>query len=726
MTDDLPTRLQTLEHQIRVLTEENAQLAERAEDSLLLGLIAENIQNLQSKLEIFSSGLEQISILKGIPFCSCGQLIGCGIEKIASYVSFSDSLDIGYPIKISEGVLAELKYGPLLITNLENFNCAFDGSEFQPATAALIPFKTQSMNNDGVFLFIDNTANHERFAPMLMLLNHAVDMIVSKYDNIFLLDALQSANKQLEQRVKHRTFELTKANKALRESELKYRQLVENANDAIFVVQDDRLVFFNNKTLKDLKYNREEMENFPFLELVHPDFRDLVTEYYTKRLNRDSSIPATYTITAVTKDRDELIVQVNSVMVDWNGRPAILVFARDISELRRLEESSHQAQKMEAIGQLASGVAHDFNNMLGGIIGAAEMLGLSLPDDAKAKKFHQIILEAATRAASLTKKLLSFSRSSQHNSTPVDVHDIISETLVLLENSIDPRIEIQVSLEATRSNVIGDPSQLQNVFLNLGINGSQAMSDGGKLSISSDITELDGLYCNYSTFTIQPGNYLEVEVRDTGMGIAPEHIGKIFEPFFTTKEQGQGTGLGLASVYGTIQQHGGAITVHSKAGAGTTFHVFLPLADAEATRQRVTQIVKRGSGRILVIDDEEVMRFTAKAILEELGYEVMVAGDGQEGLQLYLQEKFAFDLVLMDMIMPVMDGRDCFEAMRQYNPDALVVLSSGFSKEEDIQEMKAHGLAGFVRKPYRSSTLSQVIHEALQQGADNTPSHSLK
>jgi PAS domain S-box-containing protein len=725
MTDDLSSRLQTLEQQILVLTEENAQLAERAEDSLLLGLISENLQNLQNQIDIFGSGLEQISILKGISFCSCGQLIGCEIEKIASYASFSDSIEIGYPIKISEEVLADLKYGPILITNLENLSCNFDGSQFQPATAVLIPFKTQNIT-DGVFIFIDNTTDNERFAAMLMLLNHAVDMIVSKYDNMFLLDALQTANKRLEQRVKDRTVELTRANKAMQESEHKYRQLVENANDAIFVVQDGRLVFFNDRTLKDLKYDRDELVNLPLLELIHPDSRELVTEYYTKRLAKDPDIPTTYTITALTKGKGELTVQVSSVLVDWNGKPAILIFARDISDQRRLEESFHQAQKMEAIGQLASGVAHDFNNMLGGIMGAAEMLGLCLPDDAKAKKFHLMILEAAGRAAGLTKKLLSFSRSSKQISTPVNVHDVIKEAIVLLENSIDPRIKFQVGLKATKSTVIGDPSQLQNVFLNLGINGSHAMPDGGTLFISSDITELDTLYCQYSTFSIQPGKYLKLEIRDTGIGIESEYIGRIFEPFFTTKEQGKGTGLGLASVYGSIQQHGGAITVYSsKAGTGTTFHVLLPLADTESTRQLVPPILQKGSGRVLVVDDEEVMRLTAKAILEELGYEVIVARDGQEGLQIYLEEHSAFDLVLLDMVMPVMNGRDCFEAMRKHNPNVLVVLSSGFSKEEDLREMKEHGLVGFVRKPYLSSTLSQTIHNALQQRSGKAPPHSL-
>ncbi len=720
MTDELSSQLRSLEQQLSALTEENAHFAERAEDSLLLGLISENIQSLRNQFEIFSNGLEQISILKGIPFCSCGQLIGGKIEKIASYASFSDTVSIGYPIKINEDVLTDLKYGPVLISNLENLSCTFDRSTFQPTIAALVPFKTQDIT-DGVFIFLDNTPEKERFAPMLMLLNHAVDMIASKYDNIFLLDALRAANKHLEQRVQERTFELTKANRAMEESELKYRQLVENANDAIFVVLDGRLVFFNEKTLKDLKYEREELLNLPLLEIIHPASRDLVTEYYAKRVDNNPEIPSTCTITAFTKDKGELTVQISSVLVDWNGKPAILNFARDISDQRRLEESFHQAQKMEAIGQLASGIAHDFNNMLGGIIGAAEMLGLYLPDDAKAKKFHQTILQAAARAAGLTKKLLSFSRSSKQSARPVNVHDVINEAVVLLENSIDPRIKIQLSLNAAKSTVIGDPSQLQSIFLNLGINGSHAMPDGGTLFISSDIAELDILYCNYSTFGIQPGTYLELKIRDTGVGIAPEHLGRIFEPFFTTKEQGQGTGLGLASAYGTIQQHGGVITVHSRAGTGTTFHVFFPLAVAESAQQIITPILQKGRGRILVVDDEQVMRRTAKAILEELGYEVIVARNGQEGLQIYLQENAAFDLVLLDMAMPVMNGRDCFEAMRKHNPDVLVVLSSGFSKVEDLQEMKDHGLVGLVRKPYSSSTLSQTIHEALQKRDRQAP-----
>jgi PAS domain S-box-containing protein len=714
MNENISSQRAILEQQIQVLTEENARLADRAEDSLLLGLISKSIENPYDKFELFSSGVEQISILKGIPFCSCGQLMGNKIERITSYVSFSDSLNFGYPIELRSEVLADLQNGPVIVSDIQNIQYSFGGSDFRPKNIALVPFKAHRLP-DGIFVFMDDTSEEEYFASMLILLNQAVDLIVSKYNNISLLEALQKANRELEQRVKRRTHELTLANEAIQKSEYKYRQLIDNASDAIFVVQNGRLAFFNNKTIQDLRYSREELSNLPLMQLIHPDCKDLIQAFYDKRIAGDTSPPDTYTVTALTKDRSEIIVAISSVLVDWNGKPATLNFAKDISEQRKIEEKLHQSQKMEAIGQLASGIAHDFNNMLGGIMGAAEMLGFYLPDDSKARKFHLIILEAANRAAGLTRKLLSFSRSSQQVSTPVKVHNILEEAIVLLENSIDPRIKIQPILKATSSTVCGDPSLLQNVFINLGINASQAMPDGGTIFFSSENTVLDSLFCRHSTFNIKPGNYLELEIRDTGVGILPEHLGKIFEPFFTTKTQGQGTGLGLASVYGTIQQHGGAIKVYSEVGAGTTFHLLLPLADKTATQQAAIPHLYKGKGHILVVDDEEVMRLTAEAILQELGYDVTVASDGHEGLEKYKQQGAVYDLVLLDMVMPVMNGRDCFEAMKKLNPHVRVVLSSGFSREEDLQEMKANGLLGLVRKPYRSTTLSKAIHDALMQ-----------
>ena len=379
----------------------------------------------------------------------------------------------------------------------------------------------------------------------------------------------------------------------------------------------------------------------------------------------------------------------------------------------KLEAQLSQSQKMDAVGQLAGGVAHDFNNMLGGILGAGEILSKYLPDDPKAKKFHQMIMQSATRAADLTSKLLTFSRSYRKELTSLDFHEIIDETANILKNTVDRRIKIDVDLKAETSTVFGDSSQLQSALLNLGINASQAMPEGGTLSISSCVIDVEEVYCQTSMFDLFPGLYLQVELRDTGCGIPPDIIANIFEPFFTTKEQGKGTGLGLAAVYGTIKQHTGAITVYSELGAGTTFKILLPLADNDALVDVSTQKPIHGEGTILIVDDEEVMRLTAKTILEDLGYSVFIAENGEEALALFKIHEKSIALVLLDMVMPVMNGKDCFLALREIAPGLPVILSSGFTRDEDYEEMKRSGLKGIVRKPYLSAPLSKAVSEAL-------------
>ncbi len=382
-------------------------------------------------------------------------------------------------------------------------------------------------------------------------------------------------------------------------------------------------------------------------------------------------------------------------------------------EKSELESQLHHAQRMEAIGTLAGGVAHDFNNMLGGILGATELLAFYLPDDAKAKQLHQTILDSAIRASDLTKQLLTFSRQSTKVSTAVNFHKIVQETVTLIKRTLDKRISLEINLSAERSIIVGDPSLLHNALLNLCINASQAMPEGGTLCLNTQETWLDEHFCNASSFELHPGRYIEVEVRDNGCGMPQENMGRIFEPFFTTKEKGKGTGLGLSSVYGTVQQHSGSITVYSEKGVGSVFQILLPLAEKAKICEMPEGEVKRGSGSILVVDDEEIMRSTAKAILEALGYEVILAEDGQVALELFSQEKDRIDLVLLDMIMPVMNGRECFERLKKQDPQVNVILSSGFSTEDDLQEMKKSGLKGFIHKPYLTSRLSQIVHEVL-------------
>ncbi|MCP3892217.1 MAG: response regulator [Desulfobulbaceae bacterium] len=396
-----------------------------------------------------------------------------------------------------------------------------------------------------------------------------------------------------------------------------------------------------------------------------------------------------------------------------NGAEGVVIRIDDVTEEHQMRHELAHSRKLDAIGQLAGGVAHDFNNMLGGILGGAELLGLRLADDEKAKRYIEMIISSGQRAGDLTNKLLSFARKGKIESTPVDLSKAIDDAIAILEHSLDKRININMSIQSGTTLVAGDLAQLQNALLNLGLNAGHAMPDGGQLDYGVSLIELDSTYCLASPFDIQAGQYLDIEVRDTGVGIPPENLHQIYEPFFTTREGGAGSGLGLAAVYGTVQQHNGAITVYSEEGNGTIFHIYLPLAVQEDDpAEAFLEEPIHGSGKILVVDDEQVIRTTAKAILENLGYEVILADNGQHGLELFKKEHATIDLVIMDMVMPIMNGQESFFAMKEVVADVKIILASGFSRGADLEELKEKGLKGFIRKPYTTAELSRAIFAA--------------
>ncbi len=392
----------------------------------------------------------------------------------------------------------------------------------------------------------------------------------------------------------------------------------------------------------------------------------------------------------------------------------VLVF-RDVTAEYALQDQLLQSRKMDAIGQLAGGVAHDFNNMLGGILGSAELLHRRCASDPLAAEYAGLIITAARRAGDLTTKLLSFARKGKALSTPIDAHAPLEEAAALLERTVDKRIHITLDLAAERSTITGDDAQLQNTFLNLGLNAAQAMPAGGTIAIHTCTVHLNQEACAASSFELEPGDYLEIQVRDTGCGIREEYLERIFEPFFTTKQPGKGTGLGLAAVYGTVQQHHGEITVKSTVGSGSCFTIRLPLYEPRNQTEAASDSSRliAGKGHILFIDDEAIIRATASAILEELGYHVQTAASSEEALQLYRQSPEAFQLVILDLIMPGMSGRDCLRQLRAINPGCRIVLSSGFTRADDLSDIENTEYCGFLEKPFRSSDLSQVVASAL-------------
>ena len=388
---------------------------------------------------------------------------------------------------------------------------------------------------------------------------------------------------------------------------------------------------------------------------------------------------------------------------------------RDITKEIQLQEQLHHKSKMDVVGQLAGGIAHDFNNALSGIMSAAELLKSPKRElDETGLKYIDMIQEASHRASDLSSRLLTFSRKNNLTLLPVDLHNLIRETREILLSTIDKKVKINIELNAGNSIVSGSESELHNILLNLCINATHSMPTGGILTIKTGGKELDSEYCSLSEFSLTPATYCWFEVSDTGVGIENDNLKKIFEPFYTTKEQGEGTGLGLAAVYGTVQSHKGAIEVKSQLNKGSTFRVYLPVSELDIPDENRSHIFT-GKGLILFVDDEEINRIVGKDMIESLGYEVLLAANGIEAVETYKKHADEIDLIILDMIMPEMNGKETFIKMRELNSHCRVILSSGYSNTIDIIKMRELGLTAELHKPYRIEELSRLLKNILNQ-----------
>ncbi len=415
------------------------------------------------------------------------------------------------------------------------------------------------------------------------------------------------------------------------------------------------------------------------------------------------------------KNGREFTVLFSGVLLDISGKPCALSAVMEITEQKRLYSQLLQSQKMEVVGQLAGGIAHDFNNMLAGIMAAAELLKMRLPADEKNHKMVDTIIEATTRSADLTRELLTFSRKGTALSKPVNIHEVITAVTNLLERTIDRKIQLSVRLERGMPVVMGDQTQLQNALLNLGVNARDAMPQGGTLTYTTAVKNLDESVCRSLGLVLEPGSYLEITVSDTGIGMTTEVMEHIFEPFFTTKVVGKGTGLGLAAVYGTVRNHRGDVCVQSELGTGTVFKLFLPMGTEEITSSDHSGDIVTGTGGVLLVDDEEILRDIGRDLLEDLGYTVYLAEDGGRALEVFDRHRDDILLVMLDMIMPKMGGKETFLRLREQDPELKVLFCSGFSRDGTGDELLKLGASGFIQKPYSRSELSRAVAEILGQ-----------
>ncbi len=495
-------------------------------------------------------------------------------------------------------------------------------------------------------------------------------------------------------------------------SQQQFRHFIEAAPEAIFIQTEHRFAYANQAAVELFgATNSSQLLGQAVLDRFLPDHHEQIRARIA-RLNHDREAVEAVDEIILRCDGRPVPVMVSAIPIDYAGHHGALVFMRDLSLRQRLE----QMEKMEAIGQLAGGIAHDFNNQLAVITGYGQLLHQRLPDP-QLQSFVSPILDAAQRAADLTRQLLAFARKGHFQSISVDLHQLITETITVLQRSVDKRIVFTTHLKAQPSTVLGDPSMLQNLLLNLALNARDALPEGGEIGFATAIRSLDTDYCAQVPYDLQPGPYLCLCVTDNGIGIPQAMLDHIFEPFFTTKEIGQGTGLGLASVYGTVKQHRGAINVYSEPGHGTTFRIYLPPEDSasayESSDSTRSAVLAPAPLRLLVVDDEEMFRQLSVDLLSPLGYQVVTMADGPAAIAYYADHWRDIDLVVLDMIMPKMGGPETFTALAAINPAVKVLLASGYSLNGTAQGLLDQGVAGFIQKPFNQAEISHHLAQLL-------------
>jgi len=499
---------------------------------------------------------------------------------------------------------------------------------------------------------------------------------------------------------------------SLRESEEKYRLLVENANDAVFIVQDGSIPFANRKTEEMTGLPAEELAAGPFARFVHSEDRDMVVERYNARLDgRERAWPDSFRI--VNPSGKETWVLLSDILIEWEGKPATLNFLRDINEQKSLEQQALQAQKLESIGTLAGGIAHDFNNLLQAIQGYAELSLLAADEEGPLREDLQEIIQAAQRGGDLTRQLLLFSRKVESRMRPVELNEQVARTAKILERVLPKMINVELRLRSRVEKVNADPSQIEQVLMNLAVNARDAMPEGGDLILETgalSLPEPDGDHPG-----VDPGEYVLLTVSDTGTGVEKETLEHIFEPFFTTKEAGQGTGLGLAMVYGIVRNHGGYIKCFSSSGRGASFRIYLPAIETEDSivPGREIEVPKGGTESILLVDDEQPVLDLGAKILTAFGYSITTASNGEEALEIYRRDGEQIDMVILDMIMPGIGGLKCLKDLMRIDAKVKVLISSGFSSGGTTREVIGAGARGLIRKPYTVNQLLRVVRATL-------------
>ncbi|MFT3915597.1 MAG: response regulator [Anaeromyxobacteraceae bacterium] len=726
--------LRALERRLSLLEEENSSLTEGHEDALLLGLVAEQIHALKERGPILRAGLERISMLKDIPLCACLSLGGTEATILEHFTSFSDAPPMRPSLTLSGRLPEHLAVASRL---LEGPACADSGLgaafRFAPAAVLLIPFRSRAVP-EGAFLFADDRGA-ARLRRSEIFLHRLVELVVARLDNCTLLEELGLLADELDRKVRERTRELAQRNLALeraieehretevalRESEERFRLAFMTSPDAVNVTRlaDGVYVAVNDGFTRLTGWTADDVVGHPAVELgvwVDPTDRDRLVNGL-RAAGRVENLEAQF------RGKDGRIVTglMSAALIQLAGEACVLSITRDIGAIKqaqaerdRLAAQLRQAQKMEAIGRLAGGVAHDFNNLLTVILTcSSELKAAAARGLAPNVEDVEAIHAAGERARDLTRQLLAFARKQVIAPVALDLGEVVKKAEKLLRRVLGEDVELSVSTVPGVWPVHADPGQLEQVLMNLAVNARDAMPGGGRLAIAVRNVE-----AHEADARQRHGAWVALAVRDTGTGMAPEVKEHLFEPFFTTKGPGAGTGLGLATVYGIVDQAGGHISVDSTPGRGTTFEIRFPRTGSPTpapVAENPLANPRRGTETVLVVEDDALVRSLTVRVLRGAGYQVLVASQGQEAIELARGGRL--DLVVTDVVLPGVGGRDVAQALRSARPGLPVLYVSGYTADAiATRGVLAPGVE-FLAKPFTARALLERVRAILDAAA---------
>jgi len=552
----------------------------------------------------------------------------------------------------------------------------------------------------------------------------AYDYLRKPFDFEQLLRRVKNA---LDQNILKKQHELL--NGKLELTERQYRFLVNASPDIIYTLNPEGEFTFVNGAIESLLgYKGSELVGKHYTSIVFEDDIDKAKNHFNERR---TGRRATHGLELRLKPKyngnqprsseaRHLAIELKSMGIydravgqkdkEFYGTYGV---ARDITDRERLKAQLLQAQKMEAIGTLAGGIAHDFNNLLMGIEGRTSLMALDIDSDHPHAEHLKAIEDMVKKGATLTRQLLGFARRGKYEVKPTDLNDLVEKCSEMFGRT-KKEIKIYKKYQEEIWMVEADQSQMEQVLLNLYVNAWQAMPDGGNLYIKTENVTLDE--ADIKPFRAGPGNYVKLSVTDTGVGMDEETRRRIFDPFFTTKEMHRGTGLGLASVYGIIKNHGGMINVFSKEDQGTTFDIFLPAVEipiSEHATDKPEKKIERGHETILLVDDEDMIIEVVQDMLTSMGYNVLPARSGKEAIEIYNANTDEIDMVILDMIMPDINGGDVYDTLKEINPEIKVLLSSGYSLNGKANKILERGCNGFIQKPFNTGQLSKALRKIL-------------